>query len=104
MSQRRVIDLQALWDAATQAPGLLEAIRRWCRQNAIDPNDVPVPSEIVIEDSAFGLVIRYDAYLSDKDGRRYVDPEHPDRAAMAERTAVLVTAPPYEWTHGGEAP
>ncbi|MFF3884090.1 hypothetical protein [Streptomyces sp. NPDC001914] len=103
MSERRVIDCEALWEAAERTPGLLDAVRQWCRQNGIDPSSVPVSSDMVIEDSAFGLVIRYDAFLFDENGRRYVDPENPGHPAMAERTVVLVIAPPYEWTHGGEA-
>jgi hypothetical protein len=103
VSERRVIDCRALWEEAGRTPGLLVAVQQWCRQNGIDPKDVPVSSEMVIEDSAFGLVIRYDAYLFNEDGRRYVDPENPDQAAMTQRTAALVIAPPYEWINRGEA-
>ncbi|MGW1961760.1 hypothetical protein ACWCPD_15960 [Streptomyces sp. NPDC001935] len=97
MNERRVIDCEALWTQADKVPGLLEALRQWCRSNGIDPKSVPVHAEMVVEDSAFGLVIRYLAYLTDGDGRPYVDPENPDQPAMSLRTALLAVAPPNEW-------
>ncbi|MFD7793582.1 hypothetical protein [Streptomyces sp. NPDC059759] len=102
MTDRRVIDCKALMEQAYGTPGLLRLVYQWCRSNGIEPRDVPVHSEMVIEDSAFGLVIRYEAYLTNEEGRRYVDPDHVDQAAMAARTAVLLVAPPNDWLTGGE--
>lgn len=104
MKERRVIDCAALMEQTYSTPGLLRIVQRWCRLNGISPNDVPVHSEMAVEDSAFGMVIRYDAYLTNEDGRRYVDPENPDHVAMAARTAVLQVAPPDEWLTDGETP
>jgi hypothetical protein len=97
MSERRVIDCGALMDLSDRTPGLLRIVHRWCRLNGIKPIDVPVPSEMVIEDSAYGPVIRYEAYLTTDDGRRYLDPDDPNRAAIAYRTARLQLAPPERW-------
>ncbi|MEU8907012.1 hypothetical protein [Streptomyces mirabilis] len=98
MTDRRVIDCEALMELTYRTPGLLRIVQRWCRLNGINPNDVPVASEMVIEDSAYGLVIRYEAYLTTADGHRYVDPSDPDRAASKYRTALLHVAPPAWWT------
>lgn len=104
MTDRRVIDCEALMELTYRTPGLLRIVQRWCRLNGIEPNNVPVLSEMVFEDSAYGMVIRYDAYLTTADGSRYVDPNQPDRPAMAARTAVLAVMPPDEWLTGGETP
>lgn len=97
MSDRRVIDCELLWAHATRTPGLQRIVQRWCRLNGINPNEVPVPSEMAIEDTAYGLVIRYEAYLRNAEGRPYVDPDDPDRAAMENRTVLLHIAPPADW-------
>ncbi|HEY6116454.1 MAG TPA: hypothetical protein VI172_10885 [Candidatus Dormibacteraeota bacterium] len=104
MGERYVIDCHELWDKAIGQPDGLHAVQGWLHLNGIDPRDVPLDSEMVIEDSAFGMVIRYTAYLYDADGHRYVDPDAPDFAASQDRTAVLRVAPPAEWltTQGGE--
>ncbi|MET9081412.1 hypothetical protein ABZX77_05825 [Streptomyces sp. NPDC004237] len=101
---RRIIDTEVLMAQASRTPGLLRTMHRWCRLNGIEPSDVPVPSEMVIEDSAYGLVIRHEVYLLDAAGRRYLDPEQQDRVAIAERTALLRIAPPVEWTSVEEEP
>lgn len=97
MSDRRVIDCELLWAQTRRTPGLLPIVQRWCRLNGINPSQVPVDSKMIIEDSAYGLVIRYDAYLTTEDGYRYVDPNNPDQAAVEPRTAVLAVAPPDAW-------
>lgn len=104
MTARRVIDCQTLMEQTYRTPGLLQLVQQWFRSNGIEPKDVPMHSEMVIEDSAFGLLIRYEAYLTNEDGRKYVDRDHPDQAAMAARTAVLLVAPPNDWLTGGETP
>ncbi|MGW3152728.1 hypothetical protein [Streptomyces sp. NPDC001089] len=103
-TERRVIDCEALMARTHSTPGLLRIIQRWCRLNGIDPHDVPLHSQMVIEDSAFGMVIRYDAYLTNEGGRRYVALTSLDQVAMAARTAVLRVSPPDEWLMGGETP
>jgi len=102
VSDRRIIDCDALMTQAVRTPGLLRVVQRWCRLNGIDPGDVPVPSEMVIEDSAYGPVVRYEAYLTTGDGRRYLDPKNPNQAAREARTAVLTVAPPAEWLNSQE--
>lgn len=100
MSERRVIDCHELLDKVIGQPGGLHAVQGWLRLNGINPRDVPLDSEMVIEDSAFGMVIRYTAYLYDADGHRYVDPEAPDFAASQDRTAMLRVAPQPQWLTG----
>ncbi|MFE6362935.1 hypothetical protein ACFVP3_23415 [Streptomyces sp. NPDC057806] len=104
MSERRVIDCEELWARQCRTPDGLRAVREWLRVNGIDPNDVPIRSELVIEDSAFGMVIRYEAYLRTAEGRPFVDPVDPDRAAVGGRTVLLQLAPPADWltATGGE--
>ncbi|MFJ8153908.1 hypothetical protein [Streptomyces sp. NPDC094468] len=102
MSARRIIDTELLMAHAVRTPGLLRIVQRWCRLNSIEPTDVPVPSDMVIEDSAYGLIIRHEIYLLNADGRQYVDPDQPDRAAMTTRTALLRIAPPTA-QHRGRA-
>ncbi|WP_426568133.1 hypothetical protein [Streptomyces canus] len=104
MSERLVIDCHELWEKVVGRPGGLQAVQVWLRLNGIDPNDVPLHSEMVIEDSAFGMVIRYTAYLTNEDGHRYVDPEAPEFAASQDRTAILRVAPQPQWltTAGGD--
>lgn len=104
MKQRLVIDCHELWEKVVGLPAGLRTVQRWLRLNGIDPVDVPLHSEMVIEDSAYGVLIRYQAYLTTEDGRHYVDPEHPDRAAVEDRTALLRLAPPADWltVTGGE--
>lgn len=97
MSDRRVIDTEVLMAHVARTPGLLRIVHRWCRLNGIDPSHVPVPSDLVIEDCAYGRVIRYEAYLTTEDGRRYLDPADPSRVATARRTALLQLAPPADW-------
>ena len=36
-------------------------------------------------------------YLTDADGRRYVDPDNEDQAAQEERTVPLTVPPPEHW-------
>ncbi|WP_329214898.1 hypothetical protein OG352_05470 [Streptomyces sp. NBC_01485] len=92
-----MIDTEALRNQMTRSPHLFRAVHRWLRINGIDPGDVPVPSELAVEDGAFGLVIRYEAYLRNAAGHRYVDPADRDRAARENRTVLLQLAPPAEW-------
>ncbi|MFF5795768.1 hypothetical protein [Streptomyces albogriseolus] len=100
--ERLVIDCHALYQRVYRAPGGMHAVQAWMRANSINPDDVPVHSEIALEDSAFGMLVRYEAYLLNEDGRRYVDPDNPDRAATENRTALLQLPPPTSWvTTGG---
>lgn len=95
-TERRVIDCDALMRQMRRSPRLFRAVHRWLRLHGIDPRDVPVPSEMVIEDSAYGLVIRYEAYLT-IDGHKYLDPDNLDRVATKHRTSLLHIAPPTWW-------
>ncbi|SMF86691.1 hypothetical protein [Streptomyces sp. Amel2xC10] len=104
MSQRHVIDCRALSEKLAGRPGGTEPVQVWLLAHDINPKDVPLDSEIVIEDSAFGPVIRYTAYLRTEDGNLFVDPAAPGFAASEDRTAILRIAPDQEWltTTGGE--
>ncbi|MFF9215589.1 hypothetical protein [Streptomyces viridosporus] len=94
--ERLVIDCHALWERLYRTPGGMRSMQLWLRANRIKPGDVPVHSEMVIEDSAFGLAIRYEAYRINEHGLRYVDPDT-DRPATAHRTALLQLPPPADW-------
>ncbi|MEU7403830.1 hypothetical protein [Streptomyces sp. NPDC044948] len=104
MIERLVIDCHQLYEREFRTPRGMRAVQVWLRVNGIDPSDVPVWSEMVIEDSAFGMVIRYTAYRWNADGHRYADPDNPDLVATQDRTAPLVLPPPADWlpTTGGE--
>lgn len=97
MGERRVIDCNDLRQRVYATEGGFLAVQTWLLANGIEPSDVPVKSELVIEDSAFGLVIRYTAYLRNADGETYADPDAPDFAASTDRTALLRLAPPADW-------
>lgn len=103
MSERLVIDCLELWERQGSTPDGFVAVHEWMLVHGIEPGDVPVHSEMVIEDSAFGMVIRYVAYLTNADGRKYADPDDPDRIASEARTALLRLPPPADWvtTAGG---
>lgn len=107
MMQSIVIDCEALWEhVIVQLDGNgMRSVHRWLRLHNIDPQDVPIDSDLVVEDSAFGLVIRYSALLRNADGYRYVDPEDPDRAAREQRAALLRALPDSAWptAPGGDA-
>ncbi|MFD5468869.1 hypothetical protein [Streptomyces sp. NPDC127105] len=105
MSERLVIDCHQLYERFYGTADGMHAVQTWLRANGIDPEYVPVHSEMVITDSAFGVVIRYTAHSLNADGCRYVDPNNPDRgAAVQDRTALLRLPPPADWptTTGGE--
>ncbi|MFI5973571.1 hypothetical protein [Streptomyces sp. NPDC051452] len=95
--ERLVIDCHELLDRVIGQPDGLRSVQRWLRLHGIDPIDVPVDSEMVIEPTAFGPVIRYTAYLRNDQGHRYVDPEAPEFAASEDRTALLRIAPEPQW-------
>ncbi|MFJ6841399.1 hypothetical protein ACIQRE_01880 [Streptomyces griseoluteus] len=101
MRQRVVIDCHALWERTVGQPGGLRAVQRWLRLNGIEPAEVPLHSEIVIEPSAFGRLIRYTTYLRNADGHRYTDPDNRDFAASEDRTAVLRVEPEPKWIGQG---
>ncbi|MCQ9178572.1 hypothetical protein KMT30_05915 [Streptomyces sp. IBSBF 2953] len=97
MAERLVIDCNDLRQRVCSTELGLRAVQEWFRVNGIEPADVPVASKVAIEDSAFGIVIRYTAYLRNADGAKYVDPDDPHSAASADRTALLQIAPPSDW-------
>lgn len=104
MNKRLVIDCHQLREREFRTPDGMRAVQTWLRVNGIDPNAVPAWSEMVIEDSAFGMVIRYEAYRWNADGCPFADPDNPDLVATEDRTALLVLPPPTDWLTetGGE--
>lgn len=102
MSQRLAIDCYQLHEREHRTPNGFRTVQTWLRANSIDPHHVPVHSEMVLEDSAFGWVIRYQVYRRTPGGRLFPDPNAPDRLATEDRTALLVLPPPRAWvTTGG---
>ncbi|CAL9302994.1 hypothetical protein [Streptomyces sp. SudanB91_2054] len=97
MPDRITVDFAVLWGRIEREPRLLRAVQRWLRLNQIDPSDVPVRSSLVLEDSAFGPVIRYDAFATTDEGRRLIDAADGDRPVTRRRTALLWQEPPLEW-------
>jgi hypothetical protein len=95
--ERLVIDCRDLYQRMYRTPDGMRAVQAWLRANGIEPSDVPMDSEMVLEDSTFGMLIRYEAFRTDEHGRRYVDPDDPDRAATENRTALLQLPPPASW-------
>ncbi|MGW6292451.1 hypothetical protein [Streptomyces sp. NPDC055058] len=105
MSTTMVIDCDDLRKRLYRTPDGMRAAQTWMRVNGIDPNVVPLHSQLLIEDSAFGPVIRYTAFRRNEAGRFYVDPDGEGEAACEDRTALLHLPPPADWLttdRGGE--
>ncbi|GAX57266.1 hypothetical protein [Streptomyces olivochromogenes] len=68
------------------------ALCEWLTANGIDPNTVPLHSELSIVDG----VIRFEQYILTDDGHKQVDPEHRDTAWTRNATAPCTVAPPAE--------
>ncbi|MDX3507370.1 hypothetical protein PV755_00275 [Streptomyces caniscabiei] len=83
----------------------------WLRANNINPDDVPIGEDIVIEWETYNVTahdsdapqtiegdraIRYTAYLRNADGFKYLD-EATGEPAQEERTVPLVVDPPPQW-------
>jgi len=68
----------------------------WLTANGIDPNHVPLDSDLTIDDAEQGPVLRYEAFALDEDGRRQLD-ERGEGPAREVRTTPLVVKPPKWW-------
>lgn len=90
----RLISNAALW-GMHQAQGRADDVRAWVEANGIDPHDVPVEYDMVIEDLPDGPVIRYWVHARTKNGHKYATIE--GRAAVEECTVPLVVEPPDGW-------
>lgn len=97
MSNQLIINCHRLYEREYRTPDGMRAVHTWMRTNGIEPDDVPVSSTMVIEDSAFGVVIRYEVFRRTPNGWRFPDPDNPDRLATEARTALLVLPPPTDW-------
>lgn len=75
-----------------------EELKAWLRANCIDPADVTVGEQIVVEPLTLGgaRAIRHTVLLRNAEGRRYVDEATGD-AAQEERVVPLVVEPPPQW-------
>ncbi|MFE9687985.1 hypothetical protein [Streptomyces sp. NPDC006285] len=75
--------------------GPVHAVAEWLRANGIDPQDVPIDSDITIGTEPFGGArhIRYSALLRNELGHLHHDPAT-GRAAVEARTALLVVEAP----------
>lgn len=96
------MDSETVYDADTwpvvACTERLPELREWLSANAIDPTDVAVHEDIVIEPLTLGgdRAIRFTAYLRNAEGRKYRD-EATGEAAQEERTVPLVVDPPPQW-------
>jgi hypothetical protein len=109
------MDSETVYDADTwpvvACSERLPELRAWLRANGIDPGDVPIDEDIVIERETYDVtthdsvdpltvdgdrMIRYTAYLRDADGCKYLD-EDTGEAAQEERVVPLVVDPPPQW-------
>ncbi|MEH0623467.1 hypothetical protein QBA57_39640 [Streptomyces scabiei] len=96
------MDSETVYDADTwpvvACSERLPELRTWLQANGIDPCDVPVDEDIVIEPLTLGgdRAIRYTAHLRNADGRKYLD-EATGEAAQEKRVVPLVVDPPPQW-------
>jgi hypothetical protein len=74
-----------------------DALCAWLTANGIDPNDVPIHGDRVIEPGPDDTrMIRYESYIRDDNGSITVD-ESGNGAAIETRRVPLVVEPPAWW-------
>lgn len=92
---RRLISNRTLWPLHI-SQGRAEEISAWVAANGLDPADVSTDHDLIIEDAAGVLSVRFTAYLRALDGAKYVD-DRLGAAAVEGRTVPLVVLPPEHW-------
>jgi hypothetical protein len=70
------------------------ALCKWLTANGIDPNAVPLHTNLSIDTVDGDLVIRYEEFVLTEDGRKQVDPEDPTSAWRRPATAPCIQPPP----------
>ena len=92
---RRLISNKTLWPLHTRQ-GRADEISAWVAANGLDPADVSTDHDLIVEDEAGILSIRFTAYLRALDGAKYVD-DRLGGAAVTERRVPLLVLPPDGW-------
>ncbi|MFJ1650069.1 hypothetical protein ACIOC2_01375 [Streptomyces sp. NPDC088337] len=72
------------------------AVCDWLTANGINPNHVPVDSDLTIEVTEQGRVIRFEAFVLNDDGHPQID-ERGQHAVREVRTTPLHQEPPEWW-------
>jgi hypothetical protein len=70
------------------------ALCKWLAANGIDPNAVPLDTNLSIDTVDGDLVIRYEEFVLTEDGRKQVDPGDPELAWRRTVTAPCRETPP----------
>jgi len=97
VSEPVVIDCALLWAYSVSAPHAMREVQRWLRLHGINPSDVPTTSDLIVQDSPYGALIRYKAFARSPSGSIVPDPHDPDRVAVKDRTAILRAPIPGHW-------
>lgn len=90
----RLISNAPLWRLHV-AEGRTNAIRDWAQANGLNPHEVPVEHDIVIEDLPAGPVIRCWVYARNELGNKYATAD--GSPAVEQRAVPLVVEPPKGW-------
>lgn len=73
-----------------------EALCAWLTANNINPNSVPLDSDLYIEDTPEGRRIHHDLYLLDDQGHKFLDVRG-NMAARERASTPLLVEPPDWW-------
>lgn len=92
---RRLISNKTLWPLHV-SQGRAEEIAAWIAANGVDPADASTNHDLIVEDMAGVLSIRFTAYLRAPDGCKYVD-DLTGEAAVEGRRVPLVVEVPEGW-------
>lgn len=105
MTGIQVISNPDIWPTIADDQQRRTELFDWLRANGIEPNDIPIDSEVTVEPGDCGSavrhthVIRHAVYLRNEHGHHYLaDPDHPEKgAAREERALPLVVPLPDTW-------
>ncbi len=73
-----------------------KALCVWLQANGIEPNQVPIDSDLYIEDSPDGRQIHHELYVLDNEGRKTLDVRG-NQAARENASTPLTVEPPDWW-------
>jgi hypothetical protein len=90
----RLISNPPLWQLH-QAEGRAGAIREWAQANGLDPHEVSVDHDIVIDELPDGPVIRCWVFARNELGNKYATAD--GSPGVEERAVPLVVEPPDGW-------
>jgi hypothetical protein len=77
------------------------ALADWLTANGINPHDVPIDGDLLIEDTDDGRAIRYETFVRTETGAKVMDPR--GRDAYETHSVPLKTKPPA-WFEPYEKP